>query len=166
MQFDGRALFGPGLAAATMLTAAAIDRYLIGLPNPAPLLVLITAFAGSVSGFRSGLVSAAIAIVGSALFFLDHPASPGYQTSDLIQLAMLAVTAGATAAITGLLRQRLRMSAPNMPPRSGWRRRSTKSTSALCCSMRTHAPSSSIAPSAPILACPMRRRTASPPSSR
>src|SRR4029077_14979800 len=56
---------------------------------------------------RSGLVSAAIAIVGSALFFLDHPASPGYQTSDLIQLAMLALTAGATVAITGLLRQRL-----------------------------------------------------------
>jgi len=107
MQFDGRAIFGPVLAAATMLTAAAIDRYLIGLPNPAPFLVLITAFAGSVSGFRSGLVSAAIAIVGSALFFLDHRASPGYQTSDLIRLAMLAVTAGATAAITGLLRQQL-----------------------------------------------------------
>jgi PAS domain-containing protein len=107
MQFDRRAISGPVLAAATTLTAIAIDRYLIGVPNPAPLLVLIAAFAGSLSGLRSGLVSAAIAIVGSALFFLDHRATPGYQISDLIRLAMLAVTAGGTAAITGLVRQQL-----------------------------------------------------------
>src|SRR6516162_7068744 len=107
MQFDARAISGPVLAAATTLAAIAIDRYLIKVPNPAALLVLITAFAGTSSGFRSGLVSAAIAIIGSALFFLDHRASPGYQTSDLVRLAMLAVTAGGTAAITGLLRQQL-----------------------------------------------------------
>ena len=107
MQFDARAISGPVLAAATMLAAIAVDRYLIKVPNPAALLVLITAFAGTSSGFRSGLVSAAIAIIGSALFFLDHRASPGYQTSDLVRLAMLAVTAGGTAAITGLLRQQL-----------------------------------------------------------
>jgi PAS domain-containing protein len=77
------------------------------VPNPAPLLVLITALAGSWSGFRSGLVSAGVAIIGSALFFLDHRAAPGYQISDLIRLAMLAVTAGATAAITGLMRRQL-----------------------------------------------------------
>jgi PAS domain-containing protein len=107
MQFDGRAISGPVLAAATTLTATAIDRYLIGVPNPAPLLVLIVALAGSWSGFRSGLISAAVAIVGSALFFIDHRAIPGYQISDLVRLAMLAVTAGGTAAITGLLRQQL-----------------------------------------------------------
>ena len=105
MQFDGRAISGPVLSAATMLAAIAIDRYHV--PNPAAVLVLITAFAGTSSGFRSGLASAAIGIVGSALFFLDHRASPGYQTSDLVRLAMLAVTAGGTAAITGLLRQQL-----------------------------------------------------------
>ena len=107
MQFDGRAVLGPVLAAATTLTAIAIDRTLIGVPNPAPLLVLIVALAGSWSGFRSGLSSAAVAIVGSALFFLDHRAVPGYQSSDLIRLAMLAVTVGGTAAITGLMRQQL-----------------------------------------------------------
>ncbi|HLG84478.1 MAG TPA: PAS-domain containing protein [Bradyrhizobium sp.] len=107
MQFDGRAISGPVLAAATMLAAIAIDRCLIGVPNPAPLLVLITALAGSWSGFRSGLVSAGIAIVGSALFFLDHRATLGYQASDLVRLAMLAVTVGATAAITGLMRRQL-----------------------------------------------------------
>jgi len=107
MQFDGRVISGPVLAAATMLAATAIDRTLIGVPNPAPILVLIVALAGSWSGFRSGLATAAVAIVGSALFFLDHRATPGYQISDLIRLAMLAVTAGGTAAITGLMRTQL-----------------------------------------------------------
>ena len=107
MQFDGCAISGPVLAAATTLAAIAIDRHLIGVPDPAPLLVLIVALAGSCSGFRSGLISAAVGIVGSALFLLDQRATPGYQTPDLIRLAMLAVTAGATAAITGLMRQQL-----------------------------------------------------------
>jgi PAS domain-containing protein len=107
MQFNWRAISGPVLAAATALTAIPIDRHLIGVPNPAPLLVCIVAIAGSVSGLRSGLASAAIAVVGSALFFLDHRGTPGYQTSDLVRLAMLAMTAGCAAATTGLLRQRL-----------------------------------------------------------
>src|SRR6202035_1899509 len=84
-----------------------VDRYWIGVPNPAPLLVCIVAFAGSLNGLGSAAVSAAIAIAGSALFFLDHRGTPGYQTGDLIRLAMLAITAGGTAAITGLLRQKL-----------------------------------------------------------
>ena len=50
MRFDGRAISGPMLAAATTLAAIAIDRYLIGVPNAAALLVFIVAFAGSLSG--------------------------------------------------------------------------------------------------------------------
>ena len=107
MQLDWRAISGPVLCAATVLIAILVDRRWIGVPNPAPLLVCITAFAGSMSGLRSAAISAAIAITGSALFFLDHRAMPGYQAGDLVRLAMLAVTVGGTAAITGLLRQRL-----------------------------------------------------------
>jgi PAS domain-containing protein len=107
MQFDRRAIFGPILTTATALIAILVDRYWIGVPNPAPLLVCIVAFAGSLNGLGSAAVSAAIAIAGSALFFLDHRGTPGYQTGDLIRLAMLAITAGGTAAITGLLRQKL-----------------------------------------------------------
>jgi PAS domain-containing protein len=84
-----------------------VDDHIYGVPNPAPLLVCIVAFAGSLSGLRSATVSAAIAIIGSALFFLDHRAAPGYDDADLIRLAMLAVTAGGSAAVTGLLRQRM-----------------------------------------------------------
>ncbi len=105
MQFDWRAISGPALAAATTLAAITIDRYLIGFPDPAPLLVGIVALAGSLSGFRSAAISAAIAIIGSALFFFGHRA--GIDAADLVQLAMLAATSGATAAITGLLRQQL-----------------------------------------------------------
>ena len=107
MQLDGRAISGPVLAAATTLTAIAIDRSLVAIPDPAPILVLIVALAASLSGFRSGLASAGVAIVGSALFLLYHRGNPGYQIPDLIRLAMLAMTAGGTAAITGLLRQQL-----------------------------------------------------------
>ena len=105
MQFDWRAIAGPALAAATALSAVLIDGHLHGVPNPAPLLVCIVAFAGSLSGLRSASISAAIAITGAALFFLNHRAAPGYNQADLIRLAMLSITAGGTAAVTGLMRQ-------------------------------------------------------------
>ena len=107
MQFDWRAISGPALTAATALIAIAVDRTLITVPNPAPLLVCIVAFAGSLSGLASGLTSAAIAIAASAIFFLNHRATPGYDIADLVRLAMLAMTAAGTAAITGLLRERM-----------------------------------------------------------
>ena len=107
MRLDWRAICGPGIAAATALIAMLLDRRVSGIPNPAALFVCIVAFAGSLSGFASGLISAVIAVAGSALFFLHHRAAPGYDTSDLVRLSLLALTAAGTAAVTGLLRQKL-----------------------------------------------------------
>jgi PAS domain-containing protein len=107
MQFDWRALAGPVLSAVIALTTILIDRWVLGVPDPAPLLVCIVAFAGSLSGPRSAGVSAAIAIVGSAVLFLDRGSTPGYHNGDLVRLAILSLTAGGTAAITGLLREQL-----------------------------------------------------------
>lgn len=107
MQFDWRAISGPALTAATALIALALDRTLIAVPNPAPLFVCIVAFAGSLSGLTSGMIGAAIAVISSALFFLNHRAAPGYDLSDVVRLSMLAVTVAGTAAITGLLRKKL-----------------------------------------------------------
>src|SRR6195256_1234927 len=107
MRFDWRAISGPALTAATALTAILVDRILIAVPNPAPLFVCIVAFAGSLSGLGSAMVSAVIAVAASALFFLNHRATPGYDGADLVRLLMLAMTATGTAAITGLLRKRL-----------------------------------------------------------
>jgi PAS domain-containing protein len=106
MQFDWRALSGSALITATAVTAFVVDRHLIAVPNPAPLFVCIVAFASSVSGTASGLISAVIAVVASALFFLDHRAAPSYDISDLTRMLMLAATATGTAIITGLLRQK------------------------------------------------------------
>jgi PAS domain-containing protein len=107
MQFDWRAFSGPALTATTALIATLVDRHLVAVPNPAPLLICIVAFAASLSGLASGMASAAIAVACSALFFLNHRVAPGYDTSDLVRLSMLAITAIGTAGITGLLRKRL-----------------------------------------------------------
>ena len=106
MQFDWRALSGPALTAATALIAFFVDRHLVAVPNPAPLFVCIVAFAASLSGTASGLVSAAISVVASALFFLNQRAAPGYDMSDLARMLLLAITAAGTAGITGLLRRK------------------------------------------------------------
>ncbi len=106
MQFDWRAMSGPALTTATALTAFLVDRLVIAVPNPAQLFVCIVALASSVSGLASGLISAAIAVVSSALFFLNHRAMPGYDASDLMRMGLLAATAVGTAIITGLLRQK------------------------------------------------------------
>ncbi len=63
------------------------------------------AVAGSLDGLPSALVTAAIAITGTALF--DFTQHAGFHGADLIRLAILSATVGATAAITGLLRQQL-----------------------------------------------------------
>jgi len=107
MRFDWRAISGPALTTATALIAIVVDRQFVAVPNPAPLLVCIVAFAGSLSGLASGLISAAVAVAFSALFFLNHRVAFGYDTADLVRLATLSITAGGTAAITGLLRQRM-----------------------------------------------------------
>jgi PAS domain-containing protein len=107
MQFDWRAISGPALTTATALIAIFVDRHVIAVPNPAPLFICIVALASSVSGLASGLISAAIAVASSALFFLNHRAMPGSDASEMVRLLMLAMTAAGTAAITGLLRKRL-----------------------------------------------------------
>jgi PAS domain-containing protein len=107
MRFDWRAICGPGITVATALIAILLDRRFMAVPNPAALFVCIVAFAGSFSGFTSSLISAAIAVAGSALFFLNHRSVPGYETSDLVRLTLLALTAAGTAVMTGLLRNRL-----------------------------------------------------------
>ena len=106
MPFDWRALSGPALTGATALIAFLLDRTLIAVPNPAPLFVCIVAFAASLSGTASGLSSAVISVFASALFFLNHRATPGYDLSDLARMVLLAITAAGTAVMTGHLRRK------------------------------------------------------------
>jgi len=107
MRFDWRAICGPALTTATALIAISVDRHFWAVPDPAPLFVCVVAFAASLSGLGSGMISAAIAVAASALFFLNHRATPGHDLTDLVRLAMLAITATGTAVVTGLLRKKL-----------------------------------------------------------
>ena len=107
MQCDWRAISGPALTTATALIAILVDRYYVAVANPAPLFVCIVALAASLSGLASGMISAAIAVASSALFFFTHRVTPGYDAADLVRLLMLAMTATGTAAITGMLRKRM-----------------------------------------------------------
>lgn len=107
MQFDWRASFGPALIAITASIVLAVDRVLFAVPSPGPLFVCIVALAGSLSGLRSGLVCAGLAVISSALIFSDHGILFSGSVSDLARLAMLAVAVTGTAVLTGLLRERL-----------------------------------------------------------
>src|ERR1700741_2766230 len=106
MQFDWRTILGPALTTAVALLAFFVDRHFVTVPNPAPLFVCIVALASSISGIASGLISAAIAVIFSALFFLNHRTAPGYDAHDIARMVLLALTAGGTALITGVLRRR------------------------------------------------------------
>ena len=107
MQLDWRAASGPALTAATALIALVTDRLLFAVPNPAPLFVCIVALAGSFSGLRSSLTSAALALACAALVLSARGAPLAASTSDLARLSMLAAAVIGTAVLTGLLRQKL-----------------------------------------------------------
>ncbi|MGY8634516.1 PAS-domain containing protein [Bradyrhizobium sp. 14AA] len=106
MRFGWRAISGPALTAAIALLAMLLDR-LVPVPSPAPLFVCIVALAGALSGLSSAMTSAAIAVIGSALFFLNRHGVSGYAVADLVQLGLLIMTAAGTAGITGLMREQL-----------------------------------------------------------
>jgi PAS domain-containing protein len=105
MRFGWRAISGPVLTAATTLLAIVLDHY-APAPSPSPLFVCIVALAGALSGFASAMTSAALAVIGAALFCL-HRHGVSFATADLARLGLLAMTAAGTGAITGLMRERL-----------------------------------------------------------
>lgn len=106
MQFDWRTILGPALTTAVALIAFIVDRSFVTVPNPAPLFVCIVALVSSINGIASGLASATVAVIFSALFFLNHRATPGYDMHDIARMVLLALTAGGTAIITGMLRRK------------------------------------------------------------
>jgi PAS domain-containing protein len=106
MQFDWRVILGPALTILVALIAFFVDRTFVTVPNPAPLFVCIVALASSIHGISSGLTSAGIAVIFSALFFLNHRAVPGYDAHDIARMILLALTACGTALITGMLRKK------------------------------------------------------------
>lgn len=106
MHSGWRAISGAALTAVVLLLAMLLDRF-VPAPSPAPLLVGIVALAGVLAGLASAVTTASVAVIGAALFFLNRHGFSGHGAADLVQLGLLAVTAFATAGITGLMRERL-----------------------------------------------------------
>jgi PAS domain-containing protein len=104
MRFNWRTMVGPALATLMALASIFVDRNVAAIPNPSALYVCLVALAASLGGTASGLTSAAIAVAASALFLSDRGA---VHSDHLPHLALLTLTAGGTALITGLLRRRL-----------------------------------------------------------
>ncbi|HVV42120.1 MAG TPA: PAS-domain containing protein [Nitrobacter sp.] len=107
MRFDWRAITGPALATLVAVTSILVDRMFIAIPNPAALYVCVVALAASLSGTASGLISAGVAVMASALFPTGHHTTAAPAVPTLLHLALLALTTGATAVITGLMRRRM-----------------------------------------------------------
>ena len=105
MRFDWRTITGPALATLVAIASIFVDRNIIAIPNPAALYVCIVAFAALLSGTASGLITAGVAVLASALF----PAGYGAAASlpPLPHLVLLALTVGGTAVINGMLRGRM-----------------------------------------------------------
>ena len=107
MRFDWRAITGPALATLVATASIFVDRSVVAIPNPAALYVCIVALAASLSGTASGLITAGVVVLASALFLLGHHATSDASFPVLLHIALLALTAAATAAITGLMRRRM-----------------------------------------------------------
>ena len=104
MRFDWRTIIGPALATLVAIASIFVDRNIFAIPNPAVLYVCMVAFAALLSGTASGLITAGVAVLASALF----PAGYGVAfPPPLPHLVLLALTAGGTAVINGMLRGRM-----------------------------------------------------------
>jgi PAS domain-containing protein len=103
MRFDWRMIVGPALATLVAIASIFVDRNVVAIPSA--LYVCVVALAASLSGTTSGLISAGIAVLASALFLAGHDAAA--TLPSLLHLVLLALTAGGTAVITGLLRRRM-----------------------------------------------------------
>jgi PAS domain-containing protein len=107
MRFDWRTMVGPALATLMAITSIFVDRNVIAIPNPSALYVCVVALAASLSGMTSGLVSAGVAVAGSAVFLAGHDAALPAKFPALLHLMMLATATGIIGLIIGLRYRRL-----------------------------------------------------------
>lgn len=106
MRIDWRMMLGPALAMLLAGASTYAGRDLAAFPNLSALYVCIVAFAGSLGGTASGLISAAIAILASAGFLREDNAAVA-DGSIVLHLGLLTLAAVGTALITGLLQLRM-----------------------------------------------------------
>jgi diguanylate cyclase (GGDEF)-like protein len=102
----GRFVLGPLVTLACVLAISLANRYVVPIEFPAPLHLLAVVFATYVAGVASGLLSAAIVIVFTAIYFSPEGVTlPLNETA--VQRGLLAmVVAPAVVAMVSALRSR------------------------------------------------------------
>ncbi|WP_315835385.1 PAS-domain containing protein [Bradyrhizobium prioriisuperbiae] len=106
MRLDWRTVSGPFAAAALAVAIFVIDRWVVAVPEAAALCIGAVALSAAVGGIGSGLASAAISILFTALLLMPSDAPPlaGPQFARLI---VVCVAAPAIASIIGLMQSKL-----------------------------------------------------------
>ena len=97
---------GPALLVLGIVAIELVARFLVRIPNPPALLVLVVVFAAFHGGLRSGLLSAAIAWA----YFTWSFSIPGrrfhYAPDDMMRVVIWGVTVPLTALMVGRLKAR------------------------------------------------------------
>ncbi len=97
---------GPLVALATVAVIALVDRFLITIPNPGAVFFLAVVLSAYTGGLVSGLVSSAITI-GFTILYFSTPGHPlAFRAEDLQRILVLVVCTPAAAVLVGLLRAR------------------------------------------------------------
>ena len=100
-------IVGPLVTVGTLAAVELLTRWVITIPNPAPLYLLAVTYAAYIGGLRSGLVSAAITLAYS-LFFFSEPGHPlTFSLENGLRVGVLAIATPALALLAGALRERV-----------------------------------------------------------
>jgi diguanylate cyclase (GGDEF)-like protein len=101
-----RFVLGPLVTLACVLAISAVNAYVVPIEFPAPVHLLAVVFAAYLGGLGSGLVSAAIVVVFTAIYFSPHGVSLPLNDTAAQRVVLVALVAPAVAAMISLLRSR------------------------------------------------------------
>lgn len=101
-----RELLGPVLIAVASAAIELVTRFVVRIPNPPAILLILVVFAAFHGGMRSGLVSAALAWGYFTLAFSDPGAPFRYGPDNLKRVVLWGVLSPIMALMVGSLRTR------------------------------------------------------------
>jgi diguanylate cyclase (GGDEF)-like protein len=105
-RIDWRPVIGPAVMLVVAGVILALDQYLVRVPNPGAISLLVVAFSGYLGGIPSGLASAAISLALAAVSFSIPGQVLQLTPDDLARMLILLVCTPATAVMTGVLQSR------------------------------------------------------------
>jgi diguanylate cyclase (GGDEF)-like protein len=102
----GRFVLGPLVTLACVLTISLVNAYVVPIEFPAPIHLLAVVFAAYVGGVAPGLLSAAIVIFFTAIYFSPSGITLPLGAAATQRMALVTLVAPALAVMTSVLRSR------------------------------------------------------------